>query len=184
MKISKKWFLIIGLLLALPLPIYILWNNNTVWQSYLGLKLPDIVAINNYLAWYLIIVSAIVLVILIVWMIVLLCWPTRNKYFLIHKQDGHVKLTSKAINGFISASLADLPYLDHPKISSKLTQRRLRINISGNLAPSENIQQQLQTYLQQLEQDLRQLLGIEQKPKIEIRFNNFSSESSSKQRVD
>lgn len=182
LKRSKKWFLIISLILLLPLPLYILWSNNHLWQQYLGLKLPDLVSLNDLWIWYLVIISALSGLLIIVLLLILLFWPTRNKFQLIHKPTGQVKITNKAINGFINASLADLPYLQNPKVSSKLTNHHLRIRVTGDLAPGDSVKQKLVAYLKQLEDNLRQLLGVQQKPKIEIRFTNFESQTDPKKK--
>ncbi|MDF7671722.1 alkaline shock response membrane anchor protein AmaP [Lactobacillus sp. ESL0701] len=173
MKRSKKWLLILCLIIVLPLPTYLLWQTSGFWQKYLQLKLPSISAVSPIFTWYLIAVSAVMVVSLIISLLILLFWPTQRSFNLIPKQSGQVKITSKAVNGFILSSLNDLPYLNNAKVDSKLTKRRIKINVRGDLGAGEDVANLLEDYLQKVKVDLKQLLGIEQKPKIIIKFTNY-----------
>ncbi|WEV70849.1 alkaline shock response membrane anchor protein AmaP [Lactobacillus sp. ESL0785] len=183
MKRSKKWLLVLSTLLLMPPPIYLLWENSNFWQKYLKLSLPQIKKINPIFTWYLIIISTIVIIVLIFSFITLIFWPTQKSFNLIHKNSGQVKVTSKAINGYILSSLTDLPYLNNPKVNSRLTKHHIKIKISGDLGAGENVAALLKTYLEELKGNLKQTLGIEQKPKIKIKFNNFQEATKSEQRV-
>ncbi|WEV43641.1 alkaline shock response membrane anchor protein AmaP [Lactobacillus sp. ESL0684] len=183
MKRSKKWLLIVGSILLLPPPIYLLWATSPVWQKYLQLSLPHLGKLDPIFAWYLIGISALVLVILIIGIIVLLFWPTQRNFNLIHKRSGQVKVTSKAINGYVLNSLADVPYLSNAKVESRLTKRHVKIKVNGDLGAGEDIANLLNNYLEQLKGDLKQLLGIEQKPKIKINFTNYHNSEKPEKRV-
>ncbi|KJY54046.1 hypothetical protein JF76_19030 [Lactobacillus kullabergensis] len=183
MKRSKKWLLVLCMLLLLPLPCYLIWETSSFWQKYLKIKLPHLGSLNPIFAWYLIGISLIVFIILIVSLIVILFWPVQRNFNLIHKRDGQVKVTSKAINSYVMNSLADLPYLNNAKVSSKLTGRRIKIKIGGDLGPGENIAVLLDDYLEELKKNLKQLLGIEQKPKIKIKFINYHKGDKPEKRV-
>lgn len=183
MKRSKKWLSILCLILILPLPAYLLWQNSSFWQKYLQLKLPPVGKLNPIFTWYLIAVSAIMVVSLIISLLILLFWPTQRSFNLIPKQSGQVKVTSKAVNGFILSSLNDLPYLNNAKVDSKLTKRHIKITVSGDLGAGENVANLLEDYLQKVKVDLKQLLGIEQKPKIRIKFTNYHNGEVPEKRV-
>lgn len=183
MKRSKKWFLILWIILLLPIPVYLLWENNNLWQQYLKLSLPSLGKLNLIFSWYLISISAVILLILVISLIIILFWPVQRYFNLIHKRDGQVKITSKAINGYVMNSLADLPYLNKAKVDSRLTNRKIKIRISGDLGSSENVSALLNDYLAELEKNLKQYLGIEQKPKIKIKFVNYHSSAKPEQRV-
>ncbi|WEV51125.1 alkaline shock response membrane anchor protein AmaP [Lactobacillus sp. ESL0731] len=183
MKRSKKWLLILCAILLLPLPVYLLWQNCNLWQKYLQLKLPSIGTLNPIFTWYLIAISAIMLVILIISLLILLFWPVQSSFHLIPKQSGQVKVTNKAVNGFVLSSLKDLPYLNNAKVDSKLTKNHIKISVSGDLGAGENVANLLEDYLQKIKVDLKQLLGIEQKPKIRIKFTNYHDGEKPEKRV-
>lgn len=183
MKRSKKWLLVLGMIFLLPLPIYLLWETSNFWQKYLNINLPNLGRLNPVLEWYLIIVSAVALLILIISLLVVLFWPVQRYFNLIHKRDGQVKVTSKAINGYVTNSLADLPFINKAKVESRLTRRKISIKISGNLGYGENATNVLENYLEELKKDLKQLLGIKQKPKILIKFVNYQNADKPETRV-
>ncbi|WP_317638273.1 alkaline shock response membrane anchor protein AmaP [Lactobacillus xylocopicola] len=162
-----------SILLLLPLPVYLLWETKGFWQMYLKIHLLPLGKIDPLFSWYLIALSAIVLVILVISLLVILAWPVQRYFNLIHKRTGHVTITSKAINGYISNSLADLPYLSKVKVDSRLTKRRIKIKISGSLGAGENVAELLDSYFDELAKNLKLLLGIDQKPKIIIKFVNY-----------
>ncbi|MDF7639851.1 alkaline shock response membrane anchor protein AmaP [Lactobacillus sp. ESL0791] len=183
MRRTNKWLLMLGILLLLPPPFYLLWATSPVWQKYLRLQLPQVGKVNPIFTWYLIIISAVAIVFLIISFFTILCWPTHNKFNLLKRKDGQVRITSKAINGFVASSLTDLPYVNQVKVDSKLTNRHIKIKISGNLGTGENLEAMLNEYLDQMTQNLRKLLGINQKPKITIKFTNFQSTNNNAKRV-
>lgn len=183
MKRSKKWLLVVLMILLLPLPIYFLWETSSFWQKYLKIKLPSIGTLNPVLEWYLIVISAVVLLVLIISLLVVLFWPVQRYFILIHKHDGQVKVTSKAINGYVMNSLADLPFINKVKVDSKLTNHKINIKISGNLGRGENVSALLENYLEELKSNLSRLLGIEQKPKIKIKFVNYQNPDKPETRV-
>ncbi len=183
MKRSKKWLLVVLTILLLPLPIYLLWNTSSFWQKYLNIKLPTIGTLNPILEWYLIAISTVFLLILIIFLLFVLFWPVQRYFILIHKRDGQVKVTSKAINGYITNSLADIPFINKAKVESKLTNRKIKIKISGNLGNGENVNTVLENYLEELKNNLGQMLGIEQKPKIKIKFVNYQNPDKPETRV-
>lgn len=171
------------MILLLPLPIYLLWETSGFWQKYLKIRLPSIGILHPILEWYLVIVSATVLLILIICLLVVLFWPVQRYFILINKRDGQVKVTSKAINGYVMNSLEDLPFINKVKVDSKLTNRKLNIKINGNLGHGENVNDILETYLEELKENLSRLLGIKQKPKIKIKFVNYQTPDKSETRV-
>lgn len=171
------------MVLLIPLPIYLLWQSSSFWQKYLKVKLPSIGSINPIFAWYLVVISAVVLLILIISLLVALFWPVQRYFILIRKPDGQVKVTSKAINGYVLNSLADLPFISKVKVDSRLTNRKIQIKIRGNLGNGENVNAILENYLEELKRNLSQLLGIAQKPKIKIKFVNYQSSNKPETRV-
>ena len=183
MKRIKKWLLVLCIILLLPIPVYLLWETSSFWQKFLRIKLPHLGSLNPIFTWYLIGISAIIFIILIISLFVILFWPVQRYFNLIHKRDGQVKVTSKAINSFVMNSLADLPYLNNAKVSSKLTKRHIKIKIGGDLGAGENISALLDEYLEELKKNLKQLLGIEQKPKINIKFTNYHKGAKPEKRV-
>ena len=72
LKRSKKWLLVVFLLLLLPLPIYLLWETSGFWQKYLRLSIPKMGTLNPIFEWYLIGASAIVLLALIISLLIIL----------------------------------------------------------------------------------------------------------------
>lgn len=165
----------------LPQPICFLWETNDYWQKFLNIKLPHIGVTNIIFTWYLIGISLIAFLILLTSLIVILLWPVERYFNLIHRHNGQVKVMSKAINSYVKTSLADLPYLNNIKVSSKLTKHRLQIKVSGTLSAGENVSASLNDYLDETNKGLKQLLGIEQKPKIIIKFINYNKTDKTNQ---
>ncbi len=183
LKRSKKWLLVVFLLLLLPLPIYLLWETSGFWQKYLRLSIPKLGTLNPIFEWYLIGASAVVLLALIISLLIILFWPVQRYFTLIHKRDGQVRVNSKAINGYVMNSLSELPFINKAKVDSKLTNHKIKIRISGNLGHGDNVNAVLEQYLEELKGNLSQLLGIEQKPKIKIKFVNYQNSDKPETRV-
>ncbi|MBA1392596.1 alkaline shock response membrane anchor protein AmaP [Lactobacillus sp. XV13L] len=183
MKRSKKLFMVISIILLLPLPVYFLWETSGLWQKYLKIRLPAAGTPDPILTWYLIAISTLVALVLLISLIVTLFWPVRRYFNLIHKHDGQIKVTSKAINGFVASSLAGLPYLNKVKVDSRLTNHKVKIKISGDLGAGENVADLLDEYLEELRKNLKLLLGVEQKPKIVVKFVNYHNSEKTERRV-
>lgn len=80
-------------------------------------------------------------------------------------------------------SLSELPFINKAKVDSKLTNHKIKIRISGNLGHGDNVNAVLEQYLEELKGNLSQLLGIEQKPKIKIKFVNYQNSDKPETRV-
>ncbi|UQS84251.1 alkaline shock response membrane anchor protein AmaP [Bombilactobacillus thymidiniphilus] len=174
MKRSKKWLAIIVILLALPLPIYALLTTKLLRQQ-LHIVLPKN---NDVIDWYVLVAGSVIILYLVISLLTILFWPTRRKFNLLRKKNGSLTVTSKAINNFIYSSLSAEPFLSDAKVKSRLTKHAIRIKISGNLLNGSDAKDIFDQYLKQLATNLRQLLGIKQKPKIEIKFANYQSKSA------
>lgn len=175
---TSKWLLVLLLLLISPIPIYSLWSNSDVITTWGNFAIPALPDLNVYLRTYIFIASAIFIVVWLIYLLMVLFRATNKKFNLIKKSYGQVQVSSKAINNFIIASLKDEPLLNNPKVSSKLTNRQLNIKIDGQLLAGEHAQQQFERYLEQLHHNLQQLLGIQQKPVINIRFNGYQTKTA------
>lgn len=175
---TSKWLLVLLLLLISPIPIYSLWANADVITTWGHFAIPVLPDLNVYLRAYIFIASAIFIVVWLIYLLMVLFRATNKKFNLIKKSYGQVQVSSKAINNFIIASLKDEPLLNNPKVSSKLTNRQLNIKIDGQLLAGEHAQQQFEQYLEQLHHNLQQLLGIQQKPVINIRFNGYQTKAA------
>ncbi|WP_181189771.1 alkaline shock response membrane anchor protein AmaP [Bombilactobacillus bombi] len=182
MNRGGKWLLAIITLILLPLPALVFGANWKILQPYVQMKLPPIQLNNLYLRYYLLAASLVVFMGLLISLCILIFYPTRHKLHLINKNYGRLTVTSKAINNFVKTSLEAEPYLHNPKVSSRLTKRHIKINVSGDLLAGSNAQGKFDNYLHNLEDDLRNLLGIGQKPKIRIQLTNYHPDNEQKKR--
>lgn len=168
-----KWLLVIIALLMMPMPVLIINANWWLIEPYIKMNWTPISWSNTFLAYYLLIASVLVLLLLLVFLLTVLFYPTRRKFNLINKKHGRLTVTAKAINNFVKDSLEKEPYLNNPKVSSRLTKRQIKIKIAGDFLASNNAQAKFDNYLHTLEDNLRNLLGIEQRPKIRIKLANY-----------
>ncbi|NVY96679.1 alkaline shock response membrane anchor protein AmaP [Lactobacillus sp. DCY120] len=173
MRKTSKWFLVLILLLSAPIPLYTLGETLASLNPWLPWHLPALTEIPTYLEIYLSLSAGVMLIVGLVFFLVTIFRPTNRKFNLIHKDTGRVLVTTKAINNFVLTSLKDEPYIHNCKVTSRLTQHKIKIKIRGELLPGEQLQGKFDQYLQELHTGLQDYLGLEQKPKINIQFQNY-----------
>ncbi|GHN51923.1 hypothetical protein ME801_15920 [Lactobacillus delbrueckii] len=123
-----------------------------------------------YLFWSGIILAAVLIVLLII----TLFWPRSQSLYLHQKSDGQVTISKKAIEHFALSALQHEPFIGNPKVSAKLSRKRITLKISGDLLNSVNAKKQTADFLNQLKKDLRICLGISEQKKIKIRLVDFN----------
>ncbi len=102
---------------------------------------------------------------LIVLLIITLFWPRSQSLYLHQKSDGQVTISKKAIEHFALSALQHEPFIGNPKVSAKLSRKRITLKISGDLLNSVNAKKQTANFLNQLKKDLRICLGISEQKK-------------------
>ncbi|WP_288531986.1 alkaline shock response membrane anchor protein AmaP [uncultured Secundilactobacillus sp.] len=182
MRLIVKILIIIGIVLAVPLAVALIWQN---WTAALGTAAPESFHIDwltqygpIYLFW-----GGVVLAFgLLISLLLAIWWPRPRSLYLHQKDDGQITVTKKAIEKFTLSALQHEPYIGNPKVSAKLSRNKIKLNIRGDLMNSLNAQQHTADFLAQLETDLRRCLGISQKKRIVIKLDNFNTaRSQSKQ---
>lgn len=182
LRVLVKFLLALVVVLLLPLPLVTIaryaqvvdgsgaWLFQQAWFKTYG---------PSYLFW-----SGVVLAVgLGLFGIIALCWPRQRTLYLNQQASGQLRVTKKAIEQFVATAIQAEPYLQAPKVTAKLTRRQLKIQISGDLRTSEQVSQQVAALGQQLEQELRQFLGISAKKKIIVKLQHFSTKRQRQARV-
>ncbi|WP_203651062.1 alkaline shock response membrane anchor protein AmaP [Secundilactobacillus yichangensis] len=181
MQTFTKAGLAILIVLAIPLSLGLMLQNWSVIGEPLHLKFLDSGTMQtvsqNYLFW-----GGLVLgVVLIVLFLVITAWPKSFQLYRTRHNNGQLRITKKAIDNFTLSSLQHEPFISEPKVTTKLSRRRLKVKIHGKLRSSPNATLQSKQFAERLEQDLKTLLGIDHHRKIDIRLTDFKQHRQSKQ---
>lgn len=181
MQTLTKVVLALLILLSVPLSLGLMFLNWSVVGKlpYIGfLDNPMMLTFSqNYLFWG----GVALTVILLVCLIVILTWPKSFQLYRLSHTDGQLRVTKRAIDNFTLSALRHEPFISDPRVTTKLSRRRLKIRIHGTLRPSENAVQQSKQFTMRLERDLKQLLGIDHDRRIDIRLTDFDRNRQAKQ---
>ncbi|AWV30073.1 alkaline shock response membrane anchor protein AmaP [Limosilactobacillus fermentum] len=174
MRVIFKALIVVVIILAFPLSIVLVFKN---WSTAIGTSTPMQLKFDwldqyepIYLFWSGIILAAVLIVLLII----TLFWPRSQSLYLHQKSDGQVTISKKAIEHFALSALQHEPFIGNPKVSAKLSRKRITLKISGDLLNSVNAKKQTANFLNQLKKDLRICLGISEQKKIKIRLVDFN----------
>ncbi len=173
MQTLTKTGLAILIILAIPLSLGLMLHNWSVVGEPLHLGFIDSGTMQsisqNYLFWG----GLVLAVILVALLFVIIAWPKTFQLYHTRHNNGQLRITKKAIDNFTLSSLRHEPFISDPKVTTKLSQKRLKIKIHGTLRSSPNATLQSKQFAEKLEQDLKQLLGIDHDRKIDIHLTDF-----------
>lgn len=181
MQTLTKTGLAILIVLAIPLSLGLMLLNWSVVGEPLHLGFLDSGTMQtisqNYLFWG----GLVLTVVLIVGLFVITLWPKTFQLYRTSHNNGQLRVTKKAIDNFTLSSLQHEPFISDPKVTTKLSKNRIKVKINGALRPSSNAKLQGTLYAKRLEEDLKQLLGIEHDRKIDIHLTDFKRNRKSNQ---
>ncbi len=150
MRFIFKALIVVFIILAFPLSIVLVFKN---WSTAIGTSTPMQLKFDwldqyepIYLFWSGIILAAVLIVLLII----TLFWPRSQSLYLHQKSDGQVTISKKAIEHFALSALQHEPFIGNPKVSAKLSRKRITLKISGDLLNSVNAKKQTADFLNQL----------------------------------
>ncbi|MCH5461630.1 alkaline shock response membrane anchor protein AmaP [Lactobacillus sp. LC28-10] len=173
MQTLTKTGLAILVILAIPLSLGLMLYNWSVIGEPLNLSFLESGALQtvsqNYLFWG----GLVLTVILIGLLFAIMAWPKSFLLYRTRHNNGQLRVTRKAIDNFTLSSLRQEPFISDPKVTTKLSRKRLKIKIHGTLRSSPNAALQSKQFTEKLERDLKQLLGIDHDRKIDIHLTNF-----------
>lgn len=176
-----KTVLVILILLSVPLALGLMFLNWAVIGDLPNIRFFDTQMMQtisqNYLFWG----GLVLTVILIVGLITILTWPKSFQLYQLTHNDGQLRVTKRAIDNFTLSALRHEPFISDPRVTTKLSRRRLKIKIHGTLRPSKNAALQSKQFTMRLERDLKQLLGMDHNRKIDIRLTDFDRNRQAKQ---
>lgn len=174
MRFIFKTLMVVVIILTFPLSIILVFKN---WSMAIGTSTPMQLKfdwLDRYEPIYLFWSGVILAALLIALLLITLFWPRSQSLYIHQNSDGQVTVSKKAIEHFILSALQHEPFIANPKVSAKLSQKRITLKISGDLLNSVNAKKQTANFLNQLKQDLRICLGISEQKKIKIRLVDFN----------
>lgn len=181
MQTFTKTGLAILIVLAIPLSLGLMLQNWSVVGKPLHLGFLDSGTMQNVTQNYLFWGGLALTVILIVLFLVIINWPKTFQLYRIRHNNGQLRISKKAIDNFTLSALRQEPFISEPKVTTQLSRRRLKVKIHGTLRSSPNATLQSKQFAERLEQDLKTLLGIDHRRKIDIRLTDFKQPRQSKQ---
>lgn len=183
-KFSKTLFILLDLivlsLVSVPIVLYfsvaqVDWNVTSIEGFYLH---------NQWAVQYFFWVALAIAILLILGILMILFWPRATKDFS-HKVDkGTLNVSQKAIEGFVFSSVAKENFVQSPKVVVHATKRKLAVAVKGQLRRTSNLLDQEEQWTKRLEQQLKQLLGIERNIKVNVKFQSTEKQSEPTSRVE
>ena len=175
MRFIFKVLIVVVIILTFPLSVVLVFKN---WSTAIGTSTPVSLKfdwLDHYEPIYLFWSGVILAAVLIILLLITLFWPRSQSLYLHQKSDGQVTISKKAIEHFALSALQHEPFIGNPKVSAKLSRKRITLKISGDLLNSVNAKKQTANFLNQLKKDLRICLGISEQKRIKIRLVDFNA---------
>ncbi len=168
-----KLVVVIGILVTLSVTVGTMAQNWLALGNRPQVQLPVSFLNQDYLLNYLFWVSLVVSVALLVLLVVVLTIPRPLRLYRTQHPDGQLRITKKAIENFVLSALQREVFLDHPRVTVRLSRNRIRIAITGEWRSSPNVAQQAKAFTADLEKKLKVQLGIESDKRVVIRLVDF-----------
>lgn len=174
MSKGKKLFLLLFFILIAGMLLSILisyqWSINL---PFTFLPLEDYPVIGDWLPLIAFYLASILLIVTLISFFIVIFYPKTISSFNLEKSLGHMRITKKAIEGIVKEMLIDKQLIMHPTISVKMTKRKIKIVVKGELATSKELFIQTEHYGKELKNDLHQLIGSKVKININVKFVSF-----------
>lgn len=136
------------------LPNFLTWLNRDYKITNFWYKF-----ISNYLFWSALIILLILLIsLLIVWF-----YPRTSTEILLKEKKGKLVMTKSSLEGFVKSLVENEKIMKNTNVSSKLYKNNFKVFIKGKIIPRVEISEKLLFLKEQIEKELNEFFGINQK---------------------
>ncbi|OJG70412.1 hypothetical protein RV11_GL001414 [Enterococcus phoeniculicola] len=132
---------------------------------------------NEYVQQYLFWVAVFFIILLLVLVLGLIFYPKSKQTFYLKENGGKVSLEKKAIEGFVRSKLNETEFVESPKVSVHATKNKLKVMIKGELKRTASILNKTEAVMLEIQNELQQLLGSQEKVKVEIAYSAYEKSS-------
>ena len=151
------------------LPQYLIWLNSKYRISNFWYKF-----ITNYLFWSALIILFIILISLpVIWF-----YPRTSTEILLKDEKGKLIITKSSLEGFVKSLVENEKIMKNTNISSKLYKNRFKIFIKGKIIPRIEISEKILLLKHQIEKELNEFFGINQKIDFKVIVTDTNKTSS------
>lgn len=141
------------------LPNFLTWLNRDYKITNFWYKF-----ISNYLFWSALIILLILLIsLLIVWF-----YPRTSTEILLKEEKGKLIMTKSSLEGFVKSLVENEKIMKNTNVSSKLYKNKFKVFIKGKIIPRVEISEKLLFLKEQIEKELNEFFGINQKVDFKI----------------
>ncbi|MBM7617009.1 hypothetical protein JOC36_000558 [Weissella uvarum] len=181
MKRSKKLGYLLGLLIlilfsgTLILSYYKVAPANFKFTGKPYVEAHSFIMTDPYWQQFMFWVAVAIAVVAVIAFIIVLIYPRQIDAYVFKdkKSKSKLRISRKAIAGFVTSSLADQKVVSNPKVKLNVRKRKLLIEVKGSLTNSASDLTDLEKrWAEKLAQDLNDMLGITQKKKIKVHIVN------------
>ncbi|ALS36472.1 ABC-type multidrug transport system fused ATPase/permease subunit [Enterococcus rotai] len=174
----KKTFITFLLLLLM----YLSFSAVVSYQTYISipfyfLSLNDYPLVGTWLPIIAFYLAVITLIIFFVLVLITLFYPKRMSQFSFTKSDGHLKISKKAVEGFVSESLTAEKLMKNPNVKATMSQKKIKIKIKGDFQIVSDLYGKTDEWSKKLENQLHDLIGPGVKISIKIKFEKPRAEN-------
>lgn len=133
-------------------------------------SLQQFVLTNHYAQLYLFWVAATLAILTVIGIFVILFYPKRVTKFVLDENRGKLAIDKRAIEGYVRTSIKQEDFMDNPKVHVTATKNKLKVNVRGQLKKTSGLIGQTDRWARNVETNLRQLIGTDEKVSIKVKF--------------
>lgn len=174
-KWSKTLFIICSLVLLLLCLVVISltwpWGSSSMFLNVIREFFFTNYYANSALFWLALVIAGLSLIMLIV--VVFL--PHNKTTFKLKDDRGKLTLHKKAIDGIVRSMLNEKDFIGDPKVNTTATNRRIQINVRGNIKRTSDLVDHTQEWSNRVEERVQNLVGSNHKVKVKVKLERYQT---------
>lgn len=131
---------------------------------------------NYYFRQYLFWVALVLIAILLIFILFLIFYPKAKQTFVLKEDKGQLTLDKKAIEGFVRSKLNGVGFVPSPNVKVRATKNKIKVKVKGQLTRTSSIIGKTGTLMEEIQRELQDILGSQEKVKVDITFAKYDDE--------
>ncbi|WP_206913489.1 hypothetical protein IGL98_003222 [Enterococcus sp. DIV0840] len=177
----KKTIVAIFLLLFMYLCFSAIVSNQAyVSIPFYFLNLNEYPLVGEWLPAITFYLAGSVFIVLFILMLFTIFYPKKLSQFKFRETDGVLRISKKAVEGFVAESLIAEKLMKNPNVKATMSQRKIKIKVKGDYQIVSDLFGKTDQWSKTLETQLHELIGPDVKISIKIKFEKPRPENNNR----
>ncbi|MDN6640291.1 MAG: alkaline shock response membrane anchor protein AmaP [Tetragenococcus sp.] len=180
-KVRKFLYSILLLGLFITLFFVFIENQQAIHLPVYFISMDDYPLLGPYVQPILFWLSVVFIAVAILLLLGTIFAPKKSNTLLIKRKNGKLKVQKKAVENFVMTIVREEPFIENPNVKAKLTRKKVKIKIAGNLRKAMRIPDKQNALVDEVKNEVSALLGTTDNIQTEVRLQDYQKENTTEE---